>query len=421
MNKQDIQALSEALDNGIINMADVLDKVEDMTKKKILEQHEKFCSIWLASDGRFKTKLPDKNKHDGKRLIAKTSRENLEKCIVKWYRDMQKEQENPRTMKALYPAWVDYKAEETTSANATKLQWVWDTYYKNSEIVKMDIADIDVVIMKGWFLKTIREYQLTGKKYKEMKSLANMLLDYAIEKRLIGVNVSRNVHGISYRKFAEPRKKDETKQVYVNDERERLLMQAEKQYKKTGNVAYLAVCMNFFLALRVGEIVALKTTDFSADSVRITRQEVKEYHVDADGRRHRLGYSISPYPKSPAGNRTLYLSKGARKYYHMILEHNRSNGLESEYLLLNKHGERLHDHAVNNVLRRVNRQIGTPQKGNHSIRKTCISNMIASKQLTNEEIRKFAGHEDFATTERYYEFATKSIGERTEAFEAALG
>lgn len=183
----------------------------------------------------------------------------------------------------------------------------------------------------------------------------------------------------------------------------------------------LAACMNFFLALRVGEIVALKTTDFSADSVRITRQEVKEYHVDADGRRHRLGYSISPYPKSPAGNRTLYLSKGARKYYHMILEHNRRNGLESEYLLLDKHGERLHDHAVNNVLRRVNRQIGTPQKGSHSIRKTCISNMIASKQLTNEEIRKFAGHEDFATTERYYEFATKSIGERTEAFEAALG
>ena len=35
-----------------------------------------------------------------------------------------------------------------------------------------------------------------------MKSLANMILDYVIEKRMIGVNVSRNVHGISYRKFA---------------------------------------------------------------------------------------------------------------------------------------------------------------------------------------------------------------------------
>lgn len=105
----------------------------------------------------------------------------------------------------------------------------------------------------------------------------------------------------------------------------------------------------------------------------------------------------------------------------MILEHNRCNGLKGEYLFMDRNGERLHDYAINNVLRRVNRQIGTAQKGNHSIRKTCISNMIASKQLTNEEIRKFAGHEDFATTVRYYEFATKSMEERTDAFEAALG
>lgn len=104
----------------------------------------------------------------------------------------------------------------------------------------------------------------------------------------------------------------------------------------------------------------------------------------------------------------------------MILEHNRHHGLQGEYLFLDENGERLHDFAVNNVLRRVNRQIGTSQKGNHSIRKTCISNMIASKLLTNEEIRKFAGHEDFATTERYYEFSTKSLNARTEAFEVAL-
>ncbi|MBD5490403.1 MAG: hypothetical protein HDR13_16720 [Lachnospiraceae bacterium] len=50
-----------------------------------------------------------------------------------------------------------------------------------------------------------------------------------------------------------------------------------------------------------------------------------------------------------------------------------------------------------------------------------ISIMIVAKQLTNEEIRKFAGHEDFVTTERYYGFATKSLGEWTDAFEVVLG
>ncbi len=42
-----------------------------------------------------------------------------------------------------------------------------------------------------------------------------------------------------------------------------------------------------------------------------------------------------------------------------------------------------------------------PQKSNHKIRKTCISNMISFKQLSNEEIRAFAGHEDFSTTVPY--------------------
>ena len=44
----------------------------------------------------------------------------------------------------------------------------------------------------------------------------------------------------------------------------------------------------------------------------------------------------------------------------------------------------------------------TPPKVNHRIRKTCISNMEASKALTYEEIRKFAGHKDFSTTAKHY-------------------
>ena len=44
----------------------------------------------------------------------------------------------------------------------------------------------------------------------------------------------------------------------------------------------------------------------------------------------------------------------------------------------------------------------TPPKVNHRICKTCISNMEASKALTNEEIRAFAGHKDFSTTAKHY-------------------
>ena len=60
----------------------------------------------------------------------------------------------------------------------------------------------------------------------------------------------------------------------------------------------------------------------------------------------------------------------------------------------------MHNDAINNTLRRINKKIDTSQKGNHSIRKTCISNLAVSGLLTDEEIRMFAGHKDISTTQK---------------------
>lgn len=391
-----------------------------MNSKTILNQHKQFCKIWQATDGRFKTKLPDETRPDGKKLVTRSNREDLEKLIINWYKSRQTQKEPPQTMKTLHPEWLKYKTIESSNANAAKLQWVWEKYYADSEIIHMDLAGIDVITMKEWLIKTIEEHMLSSRRYKEIKSVANMLLDYAVEKRLVTVNVSRNVHGISNKKYTEPPKKSINAQVYIDNEEQQILEQAEIQYQKTHNIAYLAICLNFSLALRVGEIIALQVDDFSDFFVKISRQEVKNHYVDENGKFHTKGYSIAPYPKTEAGKRDVFLSKRAKKYLAMILEHNRKNGFNSNYLFLDKNGHRIHEFSVNNALRNLNQKIGTIQKSNHKIRKTCISKMILSKKLTNEEIRMFAGHEDFSTTEKFYEFPTASMLKRADAFEAAL-
>lgn len=104
----------------------------------------------------------------------------------------------------------------------------------------------------------------------------------------------------------------------------------------------------------------------------------------------------------------------------MIMKANEQRNFHSEYLLLDKNGEQMKNDTINNVLRRLNRKIETTQKGNHSIRKTCISNMGESGALINEEIRAFAGHKDFSTTEKYYMHSTTSIENRAEAYEKAI-
>ena len=68
-------------------------------------------------------------------------------------------------MKALYPEWLKYKAVETSKANANKLQWVWNTYFSDSDIADMDMQTIDVITLKTWFLNVIEKHKLSNKSF----------------------------------------------------------------------------------------------------------------------------------------------------------------------------------------------------------------------------------------------------------------
>lgn len=397
---------------------DALNDIVNMERKYYLEQHP-YEIYYSEHDKRYRTYLPPKKDGEKRKPITAVTKENLEKKIVAYYKQME-EKPVTNTLEKLYPLFLEYKGKETSLANAHKLNWVWETYYKGEGIVKRKFNEITVAMLKSWFLDKIAQHELTSRKFKEMKSLMNMLYDFAIESNLTNNNVSRIVHGISYKKYAVEQEKPQTEQVYINDEEENIIKVALSQYEKTGNVAYLGVCLNFTLALRVGEVVALKISDFSETLVHIQRTEIKHYDKLDNGKIIRNGYEIVDHGKTPNADRELFLTRNAKEFLSMIVRANEERNFHSEYLLLDKDGERMHNDAINNVLRRLNRMIKTTQKGNHSIRKTCISNMGESGALSNEEIRTFAGHKDFSTTEKYYMHVTTSIENRSDAYEKAI-
>ena len=415
----DADALTEFFNLAKVKgIDDALNDIVSMERKYYLEQHP-YEIYYSEHDKRYRTYLPPKKDGEKRKPVTSVSKANLEKKIVAYYKQME-EKPVANTLEKLYPLFLEYKGKETSLANAHKLNWVWETYYKEEYIVKCKFDEITVAMLKSWFLDKISQHRLTSRKFKEMKSLINMLYDFAIESNLTNHNVSRVVHGISYKKYAVEQEKPQTEQVYINDEEETIINMALKQFKKTGNIAYLGVCLNFTLALRVGEVVALKTSDFSKNLVHIQRQEIKHYDKLADGKIVRNGYEIVSHGKTPNADRELFLTRNAKEFLAMIVRANEERNFHSEYLLLDKDGERMHNDAINNVLRRLNRMIKTTQKGNHSIRKTCISNMGESGALSSEEIRTFAGHKDFSTTEKYYMHSTSSIENRSDAYEKAI-
>ena len=120
---------------------------------------------------------------------------------------------------------------------------------------------------------------------------------------------------------------------------------AYKKFEETHNTAYLAIILNCSLGLRVGELVALKRSDFNfnTNTVHIQRQERKLYDPET---LKRSGFEVVPYTKSLNSDRVLILTSVAQQAYKMIVKHNMENQFFSEYLLLNNDGVRINNDTI---------------------------------------------------------------------------
>lgn len=425
-NELNIDDLQEVLKRVNLDMNDVLEEAELMKKEKILSKHLKYHKIWLADDGRWKTKVPDGSKYG--RLVARTTKENLENYIITFYK--QKDKGDCLTLEHIYPKWIEYMYLSTGKGTANKNQWTWNKYYKDSSIVKEDISRLTVGKLKVWLVKLVDERKLTKKQYLGVKGLLNQLFDFCIDHDYIQINLPRQIRFPSKNIFAEVERKPECEIIYNATTKAEVINEALSQFEKTRNTAYLAVCLNFNLGLRIGELVAIRESDIEDDLIHIVRGEVKEYGKDEKGNIYRSGYKIVPHTKTDAGIRTLVLTPEAKKFIKMALDENKAHGRRDEdYIFISKTGERMHDHAVNNVLRRCNGkrnekdrfEISGKPSGNHAIRKTCISELHDSRLLPDRMISDFAGHKDITTTQKYYIHSVTPLAEKAEIFAKVLG
>lgn len=417
--KNVIEMLNYLVKRDNLNVDDVLKELDDMRRDTILKQHKENYKVWQAKYGRWKTKLPDGSKYG--KLVAKATLENLENFIVDYYKALGEEKEN---LEAVYPKFIECKYLSSEKGTANKLQWVWNTYYKDSTIVKIELSKMTVGDLSDWLLELIAKRNLTKKKYAEVKGLMNQLYDYCISHNMVQINLPRQIAMPSKNVFTEPKAKPEEEIIYSSDTKCEVIKEALAQFEKTKNTAYLAICLNFNLGLRVGELVALRESDIDGDIIHIRRSEVKDYAKDENGKIVRNGYKVAD-TKTKAGIRTLVLTPDAKKYIKMALDENKANGRSDEdYIFLSKSGERMHEYAVNNVLRRCNGVrnekdrfiISGKPSGNHAIRKTCISELHDSQLLPDRMISDFAGHKDISTTQKYYIHSVTPLTEKADVF-----
>ncbi len=262
-----------------------------------------------------------------------------------------------------------------------------------------------------------------------MKSVINMMLDYAVDHEYVETNKARSVRKAPQSKLTQPTVKPVNEIVYSDETESEAILRAEELFDKTGNTAYLAICLNFYLGLRAGELVALETTDIQGNKIHIGKGEVHRFVKDEKGHLHRNGVEVVAHTKTMCGIRDLILTPKAKEYIDKALEYNRTKGFkDGDYIFLDKKGKRKHADGVENALRHVNGTrndrdgydiVGRP-KGNHSIRRTVISRWSESMEIPDGILKGLAGHKDITTTRKYYIYPTSSIDDYADVITKSL-
>lgn len=398
--------MKQAIQAGIIDLSSVQEQITMKKREKILQNHP--YAWWEGNDGKWRTYVPDVSKKSNRRLIKRSSKQGIIDFIVDFYEkeeNKKKEAIKRISLAELYPEWLNFKSLHTNATSyINRIVADWRRFYLSEDIIHIPIKELTCLELDKWVHRTIKNNSLTKKQYYNMTVIIRQALDYAVSRELIDSNPFSKVV-VNKKLFRKEQKKINKTQVFLVSEEEQIIKEAIDDFYENGNdTADLAIPLTFQIGLRAGELVALKEKDIEEDILHVQRMEVKIYDISEDGLTGRcIGREVVEYTKTDAGARNVYLTQEAKDILKIIIQTNRKRQFSSEYLFLNKSGERISTYVVDRRITKYCRHIGIDEKRIHKIRKTYISTLIDS-QLNIDEVRRQAGHEDERTTYANYCF-----------------
>ena len=374
----DLQQLQALLQCDTLDMCNVLDIIMARKRERIKKLHAYAITPANSHNKYWTTYFKCENK--ARQLIrGKTEDELLDK-LVKLY------EENANldnlTFNRLFDEWLEYKKAMTNSSNTIKRhRQHYAKYFEPSILHSMKLSAIDTFVLEMECNRIVKEFNLTRKAWVNAKTILNGMFDYAKRKKYITDNPLMDMK-ITVR-YKQVVKKSGNTQTYDTDELETLNKYLDMKYEETNDSVYIAVRLNFFLGLRIGELAALKPEDIVGNQIHVVMEEVR----DQEGN---LTYVVE-HTKTNR-DRFVALVPQAKKLLQKL-------GMDGAYLF-ERNGERLRARQIEYVLEKYAQCQGIEPKRSHKIRKTYASRLNAFG-VPIDAIREQLGHSELSTTLSY--------------------
>ena len=356
----------------------------------------KHKNVIFEEGGYYCTWLPDPSAKRGRRIKRSKTKEGIEKTIADHYKELA---DNP-TIDEIFKEWNDRKLDNGSIVEATHLrnQYCYERHF--IEFGKRRIKTVRPIEIQEFLEAQIKQHNMKARGFSNLKGIVRGFLKRAKKHGYISFNVDEMLDDmdVTDRRFKVEHKDDE-KEIFFDDEVDRII-ETVREHPYSNN---LAVALMFATGMRVGEVVALKHSDFSGMTVKIQRSETRYRLPDKTYK-----YVIQDHPKTDAGFRTIVIPD----CYKWVVDKLKTCNPFGEWVFVKRdHKTRITTNTIRSRVRSLCKELDIPIRSSHKIRKT-YGTILLDNNVDSKLIMSQMGHTDLQVTEDHYHRDRRRVQEK---------
>lgn len=353
------------MENHIIDLSYVQEKIEMAKREEILKQHS--YKIWQGKDSKWYTYLPDDNK--SRRLCKRTTEKDIVDLIIKHYRDNDKhKQQMEYRFDNCWKIWKEKQISYGVSSNTvSKYNSDYKRYFEGTAFEKLDIRKITEEDITVFVISKIKQLNLKEKAGKALWGYISGVFKSARINKKILENPCLYVETKRFSKFYNREQKHFENRILSNHDIKLLEGRLRKDHEeKPYYIQSYAVELAIYTGMRVGELAALRWTNISLNEGIIIISESEKYD------RINKEYLISG--TKTGKTRIFPMTDKINAFFKNLKKIEMRQGILGEFVFSDENG-RITARSISECMRRKCSQAGIDERGIHALRRTLNSKM----------------------------------------------
>lgn len=403
MNEREkAELLTFWVETGNLDLNIVKKEHEVSRREELLRKHS--FMFWESKTRNcWYTYLPDEIR--GRVQIRRKTKEELEDVVVNFYRE---KEENPR-LDELFHEWLSKKLvyKEIQKGSADRYETDFIRFFVETGFSRRKIKSITADELEEFIRLQIAEQELTMKAFSGLRIIVRGMWMYAKKKKLTDISISEFFGDLHISRNVFKRTVKESRDEVFSEEEIPVLADYLKQ---KGTLWSLGVLLVLQTGLRVGELSALKRSDWDEkQTLKVRRTEVR--YKDDTGHNK---VTVREFAKTKAGMRDVILSEGGCETLRRIVNLNP----DGDFLFENNR-KRIRGNTFNKTLDRALKSLGMHHRSIHKGRKT-YGTLLIDSGCEDSLVMNQLGHTTVETSRKYYYFSNRTIKHQVEQIQRAI-